>query len=157
MHWIRVDPSGRLFWARQWKFVLCKMRGAPQLVERLLAPHDGLCSTELYRRARAHAHTHTHTHTHTYYIYISRLGCVVVSVLATETKGRRFRPGRGDMFLRAIKIRSKPSFGWEVKPEAPCRKILRHIKDPLTHFRCWYAKFSLLLPFLLLAPRCSCW
>jgi hypothetical protein len=45
---------------------------------------------------------------------------------------RRFKPGRGDVFLGTIKIRSTPSFGWEVKPEVPCRKILRHVKDPLT-------------------------
>jgi hypothetical protein len=34
----------------------------------------------------------------------------VVSVLATGPKGRRFEPGLGDGFLRAIKIRSTPSF-----------------------------------------------
>jgi hypothetical protein len=33
-------------------------------------------------------------------------------------------------FLRAIKIRSTTSFGEEVKPSAPCRKILRHVKNP---------------------------
>jgi hypothetical protein len=59
----------------------------------------------------------------------SRLGGVVVSVLATGPKGRGF------LLARAIKIRSTPSFGWEVKPEAPCRKILQHVKDPLTHLR----------------------
>jgi hypothetical protein len=31
----------------------------------------------------------------------------------------------------AIKIGSTPSFGWEVKPEVPCPKILRHVKDLL--------------------------
>jgi hypothetical protein len=30
-------------------------------------------------------------------------------------------------FLRAIKIRSAPSFGGEIKPEAPCCKILWHV------------------------------
>jgi hypothetical protein len=40
----------------------------------------------------------------------------VVSVLATGHKGCGFKPGRGDDFIRAIKIRSTPSFGWEVKP-----------------------------------------
>jgi hypothetical protein len=59
----------------------------------------------------------------------------VVSVIATGPKGRGFRPGRGDRFLRVIKIHSTPSFGWEVKPKAPCRKILRHIKDPLMYPR----------------------
>jgi hypothetical protein len=29
--------------------------------------------------------------------------------------------------LTAIKIRSTLSFGWEVKPSAPCRKIFRHV------------------------------
>jgi hypothetical protein len=33
------------------------------------------------------------------------------------TKGRGFKPGRGDGYLRTIKIRNTPSFGWEVKPE----------------------------------------
>jgi hypothetical protein len=51
----------------------------------------------------------------------------VVSVLATGPKGRGFKLGRGDVIL-ATKIRSTPFFGWEVKPEVPCRKILRHVK-----------------------------
>jgi hypothetical protein len=57
----------------------------------------------------------------------------VVSVLATGLKGRGFEPGQCDGFLRAIKIRSTLSFGREVKPEVPCRKILRHVKDPFTY------------------------
>jgi hypothetical protein len=59
---------------------------------------------------------------------LSRLRGVVVSVLATGPKGRGLILGRGDGILRAIKIRSTPSFGWEVKPGNPCRKILRHVK-----------------------------
>jgi hypothetical protein len=54
----------------------------------------------------------------------SSLDCVILSVLATGPKGRRFNPGRGNWLLRVIKILSTPSFGWEVKPEVPCRKIL---------------------------------
>jgi hypothetical protein len=54
---------------------------------------------------------------------LSRLGGVKVNVTATGPKGRGFKPGRGDEYLRAIKFRSTPSFGWEVKPEVPCRKI----------------------------------
>jgi hypothetical protein len=61
----------------------------------------------------------------------SRLGGVVVSVYATGPKGRWFEPGQGDRFLRAIKIRSTPSFGWEVKPEVPRCKILRRVKHLL--------------------------
>jgi hypothetical protein len=49
----------------------------------------------------------------------SRLGGVVVSVLSTGTKGRGFKPCRGEEFLRAIKIRSTSSLGWEVKREGP--------------------------------------
>jgi hypothetical protein len=59
----------------------------------------------------------------------------VVSVLATGPNCRGFRPGRGDGLLRAIKIRSTPSLGWEVKPEVPCRKILQRVKNPLTYQR----------------------
>jgi hypothetical protein len=39
----------------------------------------------------------------TYFPAISRFGGVVVNVLATGTKGRGFKPGGGDGFLRAIK------------------------------------------------------
>jgi hypothetical protein len=64
----------------------------------------------------------------------SRFG-VVITVLVTEHKGRGFKPGRGDGLLREITIISTPSFGWEVKPEVPYRKILRHVKDHLRYFR----------------------
>jgi hypothetical protein len=55
----------------------------------------------------------------------------VVSVFATESKGRGFEPGQSDGFLKVIKICSTTSFAWKVKPEVPCRKILRHVKDHL--------------------------
>jgi hypothetical protein len=56
-----------------------------------------------------------------------------VSVLATGPKGHGFKAGQVDEFLRAIKIHSTPSCGWEVKPGVPCRRILRHVKDPLAY------------------------
>jgi hypothetical protein len=59
----------------------------------------------------------------------------VVSMLATGPNGRGFKPGQNNGFLMAIKIRSKPSFGWEVKPEVPCRETLWHVKDPLRYLR----------------------
>jgi hypothetical protein len=59
----------------------------------------------------------------------------VVSVLATGPKGCGLEPGQGDVLLRAIKIRSTSSFGWEVKPKVPCRKILRHVKELLKSHR----------------------
>jgi hypothetical protein len=60
-----------------------------------------------------------------------RLGGVVGSVLATVPKGCGFEPGQGDGLLSAIKIRSTPSFGFKIKPEVPCPKILRHVKHLL--------------------------
>jgi hypothetical protein len=59
----------------------------------------------------------------------SHLGDVVVSVLATGPKGRGFKPSWYDGFLKAIKMHSTSSFGWEIKSEVLCRKILRHVKD----------------------------
>jgi hypothetical protein len=47
---------------------------------------------------------------------LRRLGGKVVIVLATGPKGCGFKSSRGDGFLRAIKIRSTPSFRWEIKP-----------------------------------------
>jgi hypothetical protein len=64
-------------------------------------------------------------------LFASRLGGVVVNVLATGPRGHGFKPGQGNGFLRAIKISITPSFGWEVKPEFPYRKILRHVEDLL--------------------------
>jgi hypothetical protein len=76
-------------------------------------------------------------------------------VLFTGPKSRGLEPGQGDGFLIAIKIRSTPSFRREVKPEVPRRKILRYLKDPVRYFRYLKTKFSLLRPFLLLAPDVS--
>jgi hypothetical protein len=80
-----------------------------------------------------------------------RLGGVLVSVLATRPNGRGFRAGRGDGFLKAIKIRNTPFFGWEVKPDVPCRKILRHVKDPLT-----YQRREILIPSSIPPTRSGC-
>jgi hypothetical protein len=74
----------------------------------------------------------------------------VVSVLATGPKGRGFEPYG---FLRAIKIRSTLSFGWEVKLEVPC-KIL-HVKDLLKFHGDIQTKFSFPSSILLLAPEMS--
>jgi hypothetical protein len=71
------------------------------------------------------AGTHHRTIHFTVMPTLRRLGGVVVSVLATGPKNRGFEPGQGDGFLRAITIRSTPSFEWEVKQKIPCRKTLR--------------------------------
>jgi hypothetical protein len=50
------------------------------------------------------------------------------------TLGPRFavsNPVESNGFLRAIKIRSTPSFGGKVEPKTVCHKILRHVKDSL--------------------------
>jgi hypothetical protein len=49
-------------------------------------------------------------------------------VLAIRPKVPGFKPGRGDEFLRAIRIRSMPFFEGEVKPEASRLNILRNVK-----------------------------
>jgi hypothetical protein len=67
--------------------------------------------------------------------HLSRRVGVVASVLATGPNGRGCKPDRGDGFWREINICSTPSFGWEAKPEVPCRKILRNVKDPVTRQR----------------------
>jgi hypothetical protein len=48
----------------------------------------------------------------------------VLIVHTIEPNVRGFKPGRGDGLLRTIKIRRTTSFGGEVKPSTPCRKIL---------------------------------
>jgi hypothetical protein len=57
--------------------------------------------------------------------------------------------------LRAIKIRCTPSFRWDVNPEVPCRKILRHVKELLKSHGDGYTKFSFPFAHLLLAPEIS--
>jgi hypothetical protein len=55
----------------------------------------------------------------------------MVSVLAIGPTVRGFKPDQGRwIFLQVLKIHSTPSFGGEVKPSVPCRKILRHVKEP---------------------------
>jgi hypothetical protein len=55
----------------------------------------------------------------------------VVIVLVVGLKLRGFKTGRGRWICKGNKIGSTTSFGGEVKPSAPCRKILRHVKDSL--------------------------
>jgi hypothetical protein len=46
----------------------------------------------------------------------------MVIVLAIVSKVHGFKPGRGDGFLRSIKIGNTPCFGGEVNQEAHVRK-----------------------------------
>jgi hypothetical protein len=64
-----------------------------------------------------------------YSLYNTHIGGVVVSVLATGPRGRGFKPGQDIGFVMAKIIHSRPSFRLEVRPEAPCCEILRHVKE----------------------------
>jgi hypothetical protein len=86
---------------------------------------------------------------------LRRLGGAVVNMLAIGPMGRGFEPSQGDGFLRAIKIHSTPAFELEIKPDVPCRKILRHVKDFLKSHGGGYTKFSFPSSILLLAPEMS--
>jgi hypothetical protein len=70
----------------------------------------------------------------------------VVSGLDIGPIVRGFKPGQGRPNLIAIKIRSTTSFGGEVKPSAPCRKILRQVKERYGYKRDFVGKIH--LPFL---------
>jgi hypothetical protein len=58
------------------------------------------------------------------------LGGVIDIVLSLDPKFAGSNPAEDEGLLMAIKIRSTTSFGGEVKPSAPCRNILWHIKNP---------------------------
>jgi hypothetical protein len=53
-----------------------------------------------------------------------------LSCLSLDPRFAASNPAEDDAFLSEIKIRSTISFGEEVKPAVPCRKILRHVKNP---------------------------
>jgi hypothetical protein len=79
----------------------------------------------------------------------------MLSVLATGPKVCGFEPSQGNGFLMMIKICSTSSFRWEVKPEAPCHRILWHVKDLLKSHGNGQTKFSFTLSTLLLTPEIS--
>lgn len=53
----------------------------------------------------------------------------LLSVFAIGPKVSSFKSGRGDAFLMVIKKHSTPSFGGELKLEAPCQKIPWHVRN----------------------------
>jgi hypothetical protein len=72
-----------------------------------------------------------------------RLSGVVVSVLATGPKGRRFKLDWGDGFLMVIKFRSTLSFGQAIRLESPCYKILRRVIEPcVAWLKCYISKIQ---------------
>jgi hypothetical protein len=62
-------------------------------------------------------------------------GGLVLACLPLHPRFAGSNPAEDDGFLRAIKIHSTTSFGGEVKPQAPCRKILRHNKETYEYER----------------------
>jgi hypothetical protein len=54
------------------------------------------------------------------YVKIDGFGGLVVSMLASGTQGRGFKPGQSRWIFTDVKIFSMPSFGGEVKESVPC-------------------------------------
>jgi hypothetical protein len=63
----------------------------------------------------------------------------MLSCVLLDPKFTGLNPAEDDAFLRAVIIRSTTSFGKEVKPSAPCRKILRRVKDPCGVWQRYFA------------------
>jgi hypothetical protein len=51
-------------------------------------------------------------------------------------------PAEAKDFFRVIKIRSTPSFRGEVKPEAPCRKILLYVKNTCKYEQKYFCRIA---------------
>jgi hypothetical protein len=72
----------------------------------------------------------------TNYLRAFAFSCQLVIVLAIGRKVRGFRPGRGRWIFNSDKNPySTPFVRGEVKPSAPCRKILWHVKEPAEYDR----------------------
>jgi hypothetical protein len=76
------------------------------------------------------------------------LGGPVVVCLQLNPRFAGSNPGDEDGFLRAIKILSKTSFGGDARPSPPCRRILRHVKDPYTYGKRYFVG-KILWPYLV--------
>jgi hypothetical protein len=62
----------------------------------------------------------------------SGFGGLRVSMLASGTQVRGFKPGHSRRIFQGEKILGMPSFKREVKPSVPCRRFadLQQVKDP---------------------------
>jgi hypothetical protein len=71
-------------------------------------------------------------------VVVSGIGGLVVSMLASGIRVRRFKPVRSRWNFSGEKILSMPSFGWEITPFAPCG----HVKEPCDYMEVGsHAKF----------------
>jgi hypothetical protein len=75
-------------------------------------------------------------------------------VLAIGPEVRGLKPGRGDVFLRAIKIRSTSFFGGEVKPSALCRKMMADRPKCVLFYQVFYYTFKV-CNFVLINFMCK--
>jgi hypothetical protein len=75
---------------------------------------------------------------------------LVVNVLATVPKVRRYNSDQRRWILKAIKICSTTFFGRKVKLSILCRKTVRRVKDPYSIKRdtCRQSSWTLLAKFL---------
>jgi hypothetical protein len=85
-----------------------------------------------------------------------------LSCLPVDPSFAGSNPAEYNGFLRSIKIRSMTSTGGKLKPSAPCRKILRNVKNPYIMKEIFYVKFtdtsrqvSLTLPLVVCAGYCQ--
>jgi hypothetical protein len=60
---------------------------------------------------------------------VSGFGGLGVSVLASGTQVRGFKPGQSGRIFKGGKILSTSSFGREVKPRVPCRRLAAYKKS----------------------------
>jgi hypothetical protein len=61
--------------------------------------------------------------------YLDGFGGLVVSMLASDTQGHRFKPGRRRWIFTDVKILSMPSSGGEVKESVSCPSLVA-FKNP---------------------------
>jgi hypothetical protein len=54
------------------------------------------------------------------YLFTGGFGGLVVSMLASGSRVRGFKPGQGRWIFTSVKILSMPSFGGEVEVSVPC-------------------------------------
>jgi hypothetical protein len=57
------------------------------------------------------------------WVIVSGFGGLKVSMLASGTHVRGFKPGRSRRIFQGEKILITPSFGGEAKPSVPCRRF----------------------------------
>jgi hypothetical protein len=85
---------------------------------------DALFILDLFRQTSSTCFGHVYCSSsggiHCIYTAIDGFGGLVVSMLASGSRVRGFKPGRCRWIFTSVKILSMPSFGGEVKVSVPC-------------------------------------